>query len=71
LVPAILALSGALAAQTGFFPLSDVKPGMRGTGRTVFSGDRIEEFQVEILGVLDNAGPRQSLVLARLSGGPL
>ncbi len=64
-------MSAALAAQTGFFPLADVKPGMRGTGRTVFSGDRIEEFQVEILGVLDNAGPKQSLILARLSGGPL
>jgi hypothetical protein len=44
---------------------------MKGTGKTVFSGDRIEEFQVEILGVLDNIGPKQSLILARLSGGPL
>lgn len=44
---------------------------MRGTGRTVFSGNRIEEFQVEILGVLDNIGPRESLILGRLSGGPL
>ena len=31
---------------------------MRGTGRTVFTGNRIDEFQVEILGVLDNFGPR-------------
>jgi len=44
---------------------------MRGTGRTVFSGDRVEEFNVEILGVLDNFGPKESLILARLSGGPL
>jgi hypothetical protein len=44
---------------------------MRGTGRTVFSGGRVEEFQVEILGVLDNFGPKESLILARLSGGPL
>jgi len=44
---------------------------MRGTGRTVFSGARIEEFQVEILGILDNIGPKESLILARLSGGPL
>jgi hypothetical protein len=44
---------------------------MRGVGRTVFSGNQIDEFQVEILGVLDNAGPKQSLILARLSGGPL
>ncbi len=44
---------------------------MRGTGRTVFSGNRIDDFQVEILGVLDNIGPKESLILARLSGGPL
>jgi hypothetical protein len=44
---------------------------MRGTGRTVFSGNRIDDFQVEILGVLENFGPKESLILARLSGGPL
>ena len=44
---------------------------MRGTGRTVFSGGRVDEFQVEILGILDNFGPKESLILARLSGGPL
>ena len=44
---------------------------MHGTGRTIFSGNQIEEFQVEILGVMDNAGPKQSIILARLSGGPL
>jgi len=44
---------------------------MRGVGRTVFSGDRVEQFDVEILGVLENIGPKQSLILARLSGGPL
>lgn len=44
---------------------------MHGVGRTVFEGNRIEDFQVEILGVLQSAGPKQSLVLARLSGGPL
>jgi hypothetical protein len=70
-IPAVFALATALAAQTGFFPLQDVKPGMRGTGRTVFSGSQVGEFQVEILGVLDNVGPKESLILARLSGGPL
>ena len=44
---------------------------MRGTGRTVFNGNKIEDFDVEILGVLDNIGPKESLILARLSGGPL
>ena len=54
-----------------FFPLKDIRPGMHGIGRTVFSGNRIEEFQVEILGVLENIGPKESIILARLSGGPL
>jgi hypothetical protein len=54
-----------------FFPLREVRPGLRGVGRTVFQGNRIEEFQVEILGVLENLGPKQSIILGRLSGGPL
>ena len=70
-VPAALALAAVLTAQTPFFPLKDLKPGMRGTGRTVFSGNKIDEFQVEILGVLDNIGPKESLIIGRLSGGPL
>src|ERR1039457_823256 len=71
MVPAALALAAVLSAQTALFPLKDLKPGMRGTGRTVFNGNKIEDFQVEILGVLDNIGPKESLILARLSGGPL
>jgi len=70
-VPAVIALAACVAAQTSLFPLKDVKAGMHGVGRTVFSGNRVDEFQVEILGVLDGIGPKQSLILARLSGGPL
>src|SRR6267154_3137066 len=65
-----LALDHANAA-TSFFALKDIRAGMRGVGKTVFSGDHVEDFQVEILGVLENIGPKQSLILARLSGGPL
>jgi hypothetical protein len=66
----LIAVAGLGTAQN-FFPIKDVRPGMRGIGRTVFQGERIEEFQVEILGVLENLGPRQTIVIARLSGGPL
>jgi hypothetical protein len=52
-------------------PLKDVRPGQRGVGRTIFAGSKVEEFQLEILGVLENLGPRQSIILAKLSGGPL
>jgi hypothetical protein len=63
--------AAVLAAQTAVYPLKDVRAGQRGVGKTVFSGNRVEEFQVEILGVLENIGPRQNVILARLKGGPL
>jgi len=44
---------------------------MHGVGRTVFAGSQISDFDVEILGVLENIGPKESLIIARLSGGPL
>src|SRR5215204_501076 len=51
------------------FALEDLRPGMKGTARTVFSGTETQEFGVEILGVLPGfPGPRQSAIIARLSG---
>ncbi len=71
LLAALTFLSNLATAQTHIFPLSEVRAGQRGFGQTVFSGARIERFDVEILGVLHNAGPGQNVILARLSGGPL
>jgi hypothetical protein len=52
------------------FALEDLRPGMKGTAKTVFSGSGTEEFGVEILGILPGfPGPRQSAIIARLSGG--
>jgi hypothetical protein len=59
------------AGQIAIYPLRDVRAGQHAIGKTVFQGNKIEEFQVDILGVLENVGPRQSIILARLSGGPL
>ena len=59
------------SAALSIMPVRDVRAGMHGVGKTVFSGDKIEDFDVEILGILENTGPKQSLILARLSGGPL
>src|SRR5436305_1200268 len=54
---------------TPLFALEDLRPGMKGTARTVFAGSEPEEFGIEILGVLNGfAGPRQSTIIARLSG---
>jgi hypothetical protein len=68
----LLFLVAGLPAQSKVFPVDELRPGMVGIGRTVFEGDRLDEFKVHILGVLRNViGPRRDLVLARLEGGPL
>src|SRR6267154_3228192 len=67
----VFAAAAMLCAAPAIFPLKDIRAGQHGVGRTVFSGTRVEEFQVEVLGVLENVAPRQSIILARLSGGPL
>ena len=71
-------LGGVAAAQKAavetardprLFALEDLRPGMKGTSRTVFSGTVPEEFGVEILGVLPGfPAPRQSAIIARLTG---
>jgi hypothetical protein len=56
-------------AVTKFFPLSEVKRGMKGVAYTVFEGVNPEPMQVEILGILRDAlGPGQDMILARLHG---
>ena len=68
----VLYLAAGLPAQSRHFPVDELRPGMAGVGRTVFEGDRLEEFRVHILGVLRNViGPKRDLILARLEGGPL
>ncbi|MCC7417533.1 MAG: hypothetical protein IT176_10370 [Acidobacteria bacterium] len=75
LLVALLVAAPALAgvqADAPPMPVSDIRPGMVGIGRTVFSGTKVEEFEAHIIGVLDNViGPRRSLILAKLEGGPL
>lgn len=67
----LLLLQNTFAQDLSIFPLNKIRAGQRGIGKTVFSGSQVEEFQVEILGILRDSGPKQSIILARLSGGPL
>lgn len=46
----------------------ELKPGMKGYGLTVVRGSGIEKFNVEIIGVLENALPRQDIILIRIGG---
>lgn len=57
-----------LLAGPVIMPLSQVKPGMKGIGKSVFAGQKIQEFNVEIIGILENVQPKQNWILARLTG---
>ncbi len=67
----LLPLTGQLRSQTGFFRVDDIKPGMKGIGKTCYRGGNPEEFQVEILGIMRHVSPGGDAILARLTGGPL
>jgi hypothetical protein len=61
--------SGPPRSGEGFFSLSEVHRGLMGTAWTVFTGDKPEPMQVEILGVLRGArGPGHDMILAQLHG---
>ncbi|HEY2819505.1 MAG TPA: SpoIVB peptidase S55 domain-containing protein [Candidatus Acidoferrum sp.] len=69
-IGATAALSPILSAQSAeILPLSQVRPGMQGYAYTIFAGDQIEKFDLEVIGVMPNfLGPQQSIILVQLKG---
>jgi hypothetical protein len=58
----------ALPKAETYWNVDDVKAGMKGVGKSVVKGVKIETFEAEVLGVLKNTSPGRDLVLCRLSG---
>jgi hypothetical protein len=58
----------AKAQPSAFLPLDQVRPGMKGFGKTVFYGSQVEEFGVEVVDIIRNYYPQQDLILVRLHG---
>ncbi|HEX3583008.1 MAG TPA: SpoIVB peptidase S55 domain-containing protein, partial [Thermoanaerobaculia bacterium] len=68
LLAASLMLAGSAAfASDSVMPLSQIQKGMKGYGVTVFEGNKLEKFDVEIVGVMTNIAPDQDMILARVS----
>src|SRR5467141_3147095 len=75
---ALLAFTVALCLGPGIavaqesnevLPLSQIRAGMQGYAYTIFAGDQVEKFDLEVIGVLDNfLGPKQSIILVQLKG---
>ncbi|PKL49126.1 MAG: hypothetical protein CVV42_07260 [Candidatus Riflebacteria bacterium HGW-Riflebacteria-2] len=65
LILAFLVMSAfqSYAQGTEILRLGDVKVGMRGIGKTVVQGHRIETFEVEVLGILSNNKVNENLLI--------
>jgi hypothetical protein len=56
-----------LLSATDILPLSEIRPGMKGIGKTIFKGSEIEQFDFEVLGIQENAlGPGKSIIWTEL-----
>ncbi|MEQ1472988.1 MAG: SpoIVB peptidase S55 domain-containing protein, partial [Candidatus Acidiferrum sp.] len=66
----IISTQSSRAQQsTTIIPLSEIHAGMQGYAYTIFAGDQIEKFDLEVLGILPNfLGPQQSIILVQLKG---
>jgi hypothetical protein len=55
-------------------PISQVRPGMKGYGLTVFRGTNIVRFNVTVVGVVKKGSlivPGHDMILVKMSGGPM
>ncbi len=67
----LLAAAGrAQSAVPALFPLDELRPGLRGEGLSVFAGDSISRFPVEILDRIAGRAPHE-LILVRCLGEQL
>ena len=64
---ASLAIAGEPDPKT-YWDVADIRPGMKGVGRTVMVGTNLEEFEAEVLGVMKGVSPGRDMVLCRLKG---
>ncbi len=68
-VVVIAACSVALAYdRSEFLFLDEIEVGMTGVGKTIVAKDVIDEFAVEVLGIIDQPGTLSDFIVVRVSG---
>jgi hypothetical protein len=55
----------SVAKGPEIFPLSQVRPGQKGYGLTVFQGTTPERFEFEVIGIVKNMFPKMDVILVR------
>ncbi len=72
----VLALAASAASGSTLFRpdrmmrTSELRPGMKGTAKSVFQGTEITTFHIEVLGVLENTNLGGDMILIKVLDGP-
>jgi hypothetical protein len=69
IVPSFFITQAQAPTSAEIIPLSEVRPGMQGYAYTIFAGDQVEKFDLEVIGIMPNfLGPHQTIILVQLKG---
>ncbi len=66
-----LSLTTLFAQGPATLGVGEIRAGMKGYGKTVFQGGKIERFDFEVLGVQKNSAPGRSRILVRGTSSPV
>ncbi|WP_125987792.1 SpoIVB peptidase S55 domain-containing protein [Halocella sp. SP3-1] len=64
----IMILISGFSVAEEIMPLTEIEAGMQGKAKTVFYGDKVEEFPVEIIDIMPDQGLNRDLILIRAGG---
>lgn len=66
-----LSAAGWMFSASAVFPVAEIRPGLKGVGKTCLRGREVVDFQAEVLGVLSKTIAGSDVILMRLGGQDL
>lgn len=54
--------------KSDIMKLDEIKIGMKGICKTVFVGYKVEDFEIEVIGIIENIFPKKSIILIKCKG---
>jgi hypothetical protein len=63
--------AGPLLSRNEIMTVDELRPGMKGISKSVFSGTKVESFRVTVLGVLRKVDFDGDIILVRIDSGPV
>lgn len=64
----LIAFTPLILAETKFFPIEQVRPGLEGVGYSVFSGTKVEVFSIKVISVVEDNFGKDKLILVKMTG---